>query len=59
MHLASQCFSTVSNLAITYRYRKWGWEIFEAFEKFTEVDSRGYSSLDDGTTLPPQRRDKM
>ncbi|PIN04680.1 1, 2-alpha-mannosidase [Handroanthus impetiginosus] len=40
------------------KYREWGWEIFEAFEKYTKVDS-GYTSLDDVTVLPPQRRDKM
>ncbi|CAL5346310.1 unnamed protein product [Camellia sinensis] len=41
------------------RYREWGWEIFKAFEKYTKVDSGGYTSLDDVTVLPPQRRDKM
>ncbi|KAL3616899.1 Mannosyl-oligosaccharide 1,2-alpha-mannosidase mns3 [Castilleja foliolosa] len=41
------------------KYREWGWEIFEAFEKYTKVDSGGYTSLDDVTTLPPHRRDKM
>lgn len=41
------------------RYREWGWEIFEAFEKHTKVASGGYTSLDDVTTLPPQTRDKM
>lgn len=41
------------------RYREWGWEIFEAFEKFTRVDGGGYTSLDDVTTVPPHRRDKM
>ncbi|KAI3741597.1 hypothetical protein L1987_59271 [Smallanthus sonchifolius] len=41
------------------KYREWGWSIFEAFEKYTKVDSGGYSSLDDVTVLPPRRRDKM
>lgn len=41
------------------RYREWGWEIFEAFEKYTKVDSGGYASLDDVTVLPPNKRDKM
>ncbi|KAL3520221.1 hypothetical protein ACH5RR_018370 [Cinchona calisaya] len=56
---------TVESLFILYRitedskYREWGWQIFEAFEKHTKVDSGGYSSLDDVTMLPPQRRDKM
>lgn len=56
---------TVESLFVLYRitenpkYREWGWQIFEAFEKHTKVDSGGYSSLDDVTRLPPQRRDKM
>ncbi|EXC29366.1 Mannosyl-oligosaccharide 1,2-alpha-mannosidase MNS3 [Morus notabilis] len=56
---------TVESLFVLYRitedpkYREWGWQIFEAFEKFTRVDSGGYTSLDDVTTIPPNRRDKM
>ncbi|MFS8015975.1 putative mannosyl-oligosaccharide 1,2-alpha-mannosidase [Helianthus anomalus] len=56
---------TVESLFILYRitedskYREWGWSIFEAFEKYTKVESGGYSSLDDVTVLPPRRRDKM
>nr|XP_043620861.1 mannosyl-oligosaccharide 1,2-alpha-mannosidase MNS3 [Erigeron canadensis] len=56
---------TVESLLILYRitedskYREWGWSIFEAFEKYTKVDSGGYSSLDDVTEIPPRRRDKM
>ncbi|KAI5670883.1 hypothetical protein M9H77_11247 [Catharanthus roseus] len=56
---------TVESLFILYRitedpkYREWGRDIFEAFEKHTRIDSGGYSSLDDVTVLPPQRRDKM
>ncbi|CAL1403150.1 unnamed protein product [Linum trigynum] len=56
---------TVESLFVLYRvtedpkYREWGWHIFEAFEKYTKVDSGGYSSLDDVTGLPPRRRDKM
>ncbi|KAK9267146.1 hypothetical protein L1049_009565 [Liquidambar formosana] len=56
---------TVESLFVLYRitedskYREWGWQIFEAFEKYTKVDSGGYSSLDDVTKIPPQRRDKM
>ncbi|KAL6567304.1 Mannosyl-oligosaccharide 1,2-alpha-mannosidase mns3 [Orobanche gracilis] len=41
------------------KYREWGWEIFEAFQKHTKVDSGGYTSLDDVTVVPPHRRDKM
>ncbi|GMI72341.1 alpha-mannosidase 3 [Hibiscus trionum] len=56
---------TVESLFVLYRitqdpkYREWGWQIFESFEKYTKVDSGGYTSLDDVTTLPPRRRDKM
>ncbi|KAK8294213.1 hypothetical protein V6Z11_D06G240700 [Gossypium hirsutum] len=56
---------TVESLFVLYRitqdpkYREWGWQIFQSFEKYTKVDSGGYTSLNDVTTLPPQRRDKM
>lgn len=56
---------TVESLFILYRitedpkYREWGWEIFEAFEKHTKVDAGGYTSLNDVTVVPPPRRDKM
>ncbi|KAL2930598.1 Mannosyl-oligosaccharide 1 2-alpha-mannosidase MNS3 [Bienertia sinuspersici] len=56
---------TVESLFVLYRitedpkYREWGWQIFEAFEKYTKVDSGGYTSLDDVTSLPPHKRDKM
>lgn len=56
---------TVESLFVLYRitedpkYREWGWQIFEAFENYTKVDTGGYSSLDDVTHIPPQRRDKM
>ncbi|XP_058095324.1 mannosyl-oligosaccharide 1,2-alpha-mannosidase MNS3 [Magnolia sinica] len=56
---------TVESLFMLHRitedpkYREWGWQIFEAFEKYTKVDSGGYTSLDDVTVVPPQRRDKM
>lgn len=56
---------TVESLFYLYRitgdskYREWGWQIFEAFEKYTKIDSGGYTSLDDVTVIPPPRRDKM
>ncbi|XP_044967709.1 mannosyl-oligosaccharide 1,2-alpha-mannosidase MNS3 isoform X2 [Hordeum vulgare subsp. vulgare] len=56
---------TVESLFVLHRitedpkYREWGWQIFQAFEKYTKVDSGGYTSLDDVTSLPPPRRDKM
>ncbi|KAF5204870.1 Mannosyl-oligosaccharide 1,2-alpha-mannosidase MNS3 [Thalictrum thalictroides] len=56
---------TVESLFVLYRitedpkYREWGWQIFEAFEKHTKVDSGGFTSLNDVTKVPPERRDKM
>ncbi|KAF3326856.1 mannosyl-oligosaccharide 1,2-alpha-mannosidase MNS3 [Carex littledalei] len=41
------------------KYREWGWQIFEAFEKYTKIESGGYTSLDDVTSIPPPKRDKM
>lgn len=41
------------------KYRIWGWEIFKAFEKYTKIETGGYTSLDDVTIIPPQKRDKM
>lgn len=55
----------VESLFVLYRitqdpiYRQWGWQIFKAFEKYTKVDSGGYSSLNDVTVVPPPKRDKM
>ena len=28
------------------QYQDWGWHIFRAFEKFSKVDSGGYTNLD-------------
>lgn len=57
---------TVESLFIMWRitgdpvYRQWGWEIFQAFKKYTVVeDGRGYTSLEDATRVPPQMRDNM
>eukprot|EP01018_Ginkgo_biloba_P026191 Gb_31892 [translate_table: standard] len=56
---------TVESLFVLHRitqdpkYREWGWQIFQAFESYTKVDSGGYSSLDDVTVVPPPSRDKM
>ncbi|XP_051125097.1 mannosyl-oligosaccharide 1,2-alpha-mannosidase MNS3 isoform X2 [Andrographis paniculata] len=41
------------------KYREWGWDIFQAFEKHSKVESGGYTSLDDVTVIPPPARDKM
>ncbi|GAU49242.1 hypothetical protein TSUD_382740 [Trifolium subterraneum] len=56
---------TVESFFVLYRitgdlkYREWGWQIFEAFEKYTKIETGGYSSVDDVTTIPPPTRDKM
>jgi len=56
---------TVESLFLLYRimedskYRDWGWKIFEAFEAHTKVSSGGYSSLNDVTSVPAPKRDKM
>ncbi|KAL7595737.1 hypothetical protein Lser_V15G31437 [Lactuca serriola] len=45
---------TVESLFVLYRitedskYREWGWSIFEAFEKYTKVESGGYTSREWG-----------
>lgn len=56
---------TVESLFVLHRitedpkYREWGWQIFEAFEKHTKVESGGYSSVSDVTRIPTHKRDKM
>ncbi|KAL4938945.1 glycoside hydrolase [Aspergillus oleicola] len=57
---------TVESLFIMYRvtndpiYRKWGWEVFKAFKKYTIVrDGEGFTSLQDMTKVLPPKRDDM
>lgn len=57
---------TVESLFLMFRvtedpiYRKWGWEIFKAFQQHTRVpDGEGYTSLNDVTKVPPATRDNM
>ncbi|KAJ5918618.1 Mannosyl-oligosaccharide 1-2-alpha-mannosidase [Penicillium verhagenii] len=57
---------TVESLFLMFRvtndpiYRKWGWEIFKAFQKHTLVpDGEGYTSLHDVTESTPRQRDNM
>ncbi|KAK6917192.1 Glycoside hydrolase family 47 [Dillenia turbinata] len=56
--LKSKFLTWMSSICL-YRYCKWGWQIFEAFEKHTKVDSGGYTCLNDVTVIPPRKRDKM
>ena len=56
---------TVESLFILYRitgdviYRRWGWEIFKSFEKYTRTPDGAYTSLDDVTVIPPKQADNM
>jgi hypothetical protein len=41
-------------------YRRWGWEMFKAFIKYTAVeDGAGFTSLDNANQIPPPQRDNM
>jgi endoplasmic reticulum Man9GlcNAc2 1,2-alpha-mannosidase len=57
---------TVESLFYMYRitgdekYRRWGWEMFEAFVKWTTVeDGTGYTSLTSVLRSPPPVKDNM
>ncbi|KAI8967118.1 glycoside hydrolase [Mycotypha africana] len=56
---------TVESLFLLYRltgdnkYREWGWNIFEAFEKYTKLPEGGYTALKDVTVIPPPRDNRM
>mmetsp|Transcript_34867 Transcript_34867/g.79519 ORF Transcript_34867/g.79519 Transcript_34867/m.79519 type:complete len:609 (+) Transcript_34867:18-1844(+) len=39
------------------KYREWGWEIFQAFEKWTKVSTGGYVGLRDVRSVPPPQDD--
>jgi mannosyl-oligosaccharide alpha-1,2-mannosidase len=41
-------------------YREWGWEMFDAFVKYTMVENGGgFTSVSDVTVVPPPMRDNM
>ncbi|WWC93648.1 hypothetical protein V866_000483 [Kwoniella sp. B9012] len=56
---------TVESLFLAYRstgdeqYREWGWEVFQAFEKWCKVPSGGYAGIEDVQTVPPKQLDRM
>eukprot|EP00040_Diaphanoeca_grandis_P019645 m.103913 g.103913 ORF g.103913 m.103913 type:complete len:653 (+) comp27528_c0_seq1:133-2091(+) len=56
---------TVESLFIMHRitkdpkYVEMGWKIFQNFEKYTRIDSGGYSSIRNVKKIPVQYRDKM
>ncbi|KAJ1741714.1 mannosyl-oligosaccharide alpha-1,2-mannosidase [Coemansia sp. RSA 990] len=39
------------------KWREYGWQIFQAIEKWAKLEDGGYSSLNDVTQIPPTRRD--
>jgi mannosyl-oligosaccharide alpha-1,2-mannosidase len=42
------------------KYREWGWEIFQAFMKYTEApDDAGYTSIDNVNDIPTHTRNNM
>ena len=40
-------------------YRRWGWQIFQSFQKHCRVDHGGYAGLEDVQVDPPKLLDKM
>ncbi|XP_069791897.1 endoplasmic reticulum mannosyl-oligosaccharide 1,2-alpha-mannosidase-like isoform X2 [Narcine bancroftii] len=57
---------TVESLFYMYRltqdkkYQDWGWEIFQNFNKYTRVDTGGYTSINNvQSSENPEPRDKM
>ncbi|KAK4687507.1 hypothetical protein P7C73_g2619, partial [Tremellales sp. Uapishka_1] len=56
---------TVESLFLAYRatgdnkYREWGWQIFQAFDKHCKVSSGGYASIQDVQAVPAKQEDKM
>jgi endoplasmic reticulum Man9GlcNAc2 1,2-alpha-mannosidase len=57
---------TVESLLMMWRitedpvYREWGWKMFEAFQKHTDLgDGKGYTSLNDVNQIPSPSRDNM
>lgn len=56
---------TVESLFVLYRatkdqcYRDWGWEILQAFERHSRVESGGYTTLTNVNTPHPPQSNKM
>ncbi|OWZ42101.1 mannosyl-oligosaccharide alpha-1,2-mannosidase [Cryptococcus neoformans c45] len=56
---------TVESLFLAYRaigdekYRRWGWQIFEAFQKWCRVKDGGYAGIEDVQSMPPKQLDRM
>jgi mannosyl-oligosaccharide alpha-1,2-mannosidase len=41
------------------QYRKWGWQIFESFNKHCRVPTGGYVGIEDVQQMPPKQIDQM
>ncbi|KZT27657.1 glycoside hydrolase family 47 protein [Neolentinus lepideus HHB14362 ss-1] len=56
---------TVESLFLAFRvsgdkrYRDWGWQIFQAIEKYCRIESGGYASVVNVDELPARHEDKM
>ncbi|TFK56896.1 glycoside hydrolase family 47 protein [Heliocybe sulcata] len=56
---------TVESLFLAFRvsgdkkYRDWGWEIFQAIEKYCRIETGGYASVVNVDELPVRHEDKM
>jgi hypothetical protein len=56
---------TVESLMLAYRltgddqYRRWGWEIFEAFDRHCRVSTGGYAGIEDVQVVPAKKLDRM
>ena len=56
---------TIESLFVAYRltgddkYRRWGWQIFQAIEKHCRVETGGYASVLNVDAVPVEHEDKM
>ena len=56
---------TIESLFVAYRltgdplFREYGWQIFQAIEAHCRIESGGYASVVDVTSVPVQWEDRM
>ena len=56
---------TVESLFLAYRltgdrkYREWGWQIFQSFNKHCRVSTGGYTGVEDVQAVPAKKLDRM
>lgn len=41
------------------KYREWGWQVFQAIEKYCKIPGGGYSGVQDVNEIPVQYTDNM